>query len=321
MIEREILNKIEENDSIIITRHIRPDSDALGSTLALREILRDSYPEKNIKVINSDFSPSLSFLGEEDKSVDDCVYKKSLIIVLDTATMDRVSNKKIGLSENIIKIDHHPNVEHFGTIEWVEDFRSSASEMISSFAFNLNLKVTKKSATLLYSGIVADSGDFRYSSVSPQTFRIAASLLEKGVDIEMVNTLLALRDYDYLKFTSFALSLIKKTKHGVLYMYVDQNTQKEWKLTREEASDTVDFMANVKGCICWLSFIENEDKTIRVRLRSRFMRVDEIASSFHGGGHDKASGATCYTKKEMKELIKRADEECKKYKIENTDWK
>ena len=103
-IKRNILNKIKENDKIFIFRHFRPDGDAVGSTKGLAEILKLSFPDKKIFLQNADFSDYMSFLGGEDELLPDEEYKDALGIVLDTATQERISNKKYILCKEIIKI-------------------------------------------------------------------------------------------------------------------------------------------------------------------------------------------------------------------------
>ena len=117
-IKLKILNKIKEYNRIIICRHIRPDGDAAGSTLGLRRILRLTYPQKEIYVINDDYSRDMAFLGEEDAQREDSFYTGALIIVIDTGSEDRVSNSRLGLAKEMIVIDHHIEREPYGAISW-----------------------------------------------------------------------------------------------------------------------------------------------------------------------------------------------------------
>ena len=143
-----ILDKIKENDKIIIFRHFRPDGDAVGSTKGLASILRLTYPEKKIYLQNADYSDYLEFLGEEDKPLSDEEYADALGIVLDTATAKRISNKKFSLCRELIKIDHHIPVESYAATEWVEEERSSTCEMVAHFydTFKDQLKIDGEAA-------------------------------------------------------------------------------------------------------------------------------------------------------------------------------
>ncbi len=317
-----ILDKIKEYDSIIIFRHKRPDGDATGSTKGLQRILKLTYPEKQILLINSDYADYVSFLGAEDGDVSDDVYAKSLGIIVDTATSDRISNKKYKLCREIVKIDHHIPVESYGSYEWVEEHRSSACEMIAAFylAFRDELKIDSEAATYIYCGMVTDSGRFRYREVSGETMRAAGALLDVGVDTDSLFANLYMKEYHTFKFEAYVLKNMKITENGVAYIYVDKKMQKKFSLTQEEASAVVSYLDSIKGSLIWLAFIDNDDKSIRVRLRSRFVTVSEVANNYHGGGHACAAGATVYSKAEMKRLISDCDARLKEYKENNTGW-
>ena len=318
----EILEKIKEYDSIVIGRHFRPDGDAVGSTMGLGRIISLTFPEKKVYLSNNDKSDYMAFLGDISQSVDEKIIKESLVIVIDTATRDRVSDERILEGREIIKIDHHIPVDPYGHISWVEDWRSSASEMIASF-YEANascLKIDATAATMIYAGMVTDSGRFRFSSTSSETLRLAGVMVGKGVDVERLQANLDLNDYNFYKYQADVFSKINMTENGVAWLYVDSAMQEKWNLTREDAGESVGFMSGIKGSICWLAFIENGDGTIRVRLRSRFMTVNGVAEKYHGGGHDRASGATCYSKEEMEALIKDADKATKEFKESGEYW-
>lgn len=321
-IMKQILEKIKEYDKIIIFRHFRPDGDAIGSTMGLREILRASFPEKTVLVLNADMSDYLAFLGGEDAPIADEEYADALAIIVDTGTADRASNKKFTLCREVVKIDHHIDDKPYGDISWVEVFRSSSCEMIVKFydTFRDELKMTKEAAHYLYCGMVTDSGRFRFRSVSGETLRLAGILLDVGVDIDTLYAQLYLKDFDSLKLESYVYEKMQMTESGVAYIYVDRAMQERFGLTQEEASAVVSHLENIRGSLIWIAFIDNKDGSIRVRLRSRFVTVNELASKYHGGGHDCASGATCYSQEEMQALIADAEALHAKYKAENEGW-
>lgn len=318
-IKKSILTKIKEYDKIVISRHIRPDGDAVGSTKGLKRILELTYPNKEILLINEDYCDYVAFLGTEDEQISDEYYKDALQIVIDTGTIDRVSNKKITLAKEIIKIDHHVDNLPYGDISWVEDFRSSACEMIVDFyeTFKDELKLDKEAALDLYTGMVTDSGRFRYSETNGDTLRLAAVLLDTGIDTQTLYARLYLEDFDYLKFQSYVFGKMQMTDNGVAYLYVDDAMQKKFNLTNEQASNTVSLISEIKGCIIWIAFIDNPDGTIRVRLRSRFVTINKLAEKYNGGGHACASGATVHSAEEMQALLKDADDIIKEYKANN----
>lgn len=317
-----ILNKIKEYDRIILVRHIRPDGDCVGATLGFKYLLKESFPNKEIKVYANDYIDYLDFLGKEDDDESIEKYEGALIIALDTAVSDRISNSNYCKSKELIKIDHHIEVDKYGDINWVDDSRSSCCEMIVEFydTFKDELKMPLESATALYTGIISDSGRFKFSSVNGNTLRLSAILLDKGIDIETIAAHLYLKDFNVYQLQGDMLKSAKITENGVAYIYVTEDIQKKYNLSLSDASSMISVIDSIKGSLIWLAFIDNPDGTIRVRLRSRFMTVNQIASKHHGGGHDKASGATCYSKEEMEELIKEADIEIKKYKESHNDW-
>ena len=323
-VKQAILQKIKEYDSICIFRHIRNDGDCVGATKGLQAILRATFPEKNIYLIDDDHSQHLAFLGPEDEEIDDSVYARSLGIVLDTATSNRISNKKFTLCKEIVKIDHHIPVEDYGVLNWVEEDRSSACEMVVDFydTFKDELVITKDAAKYLYTGMVTDSGRFRYEGVCGRTMRCAAILLDQGIDTETLFANLYLDDFSYLKFKAYMYEHMNITENGVAYLHVTQEMKERFGLSDEDASASVSMMDQIKGSLCWLAFIDSskEPGTIRVRLRSRFMTVNQIAEQFHGGGHACASGATVYSEEEKMALIEMADAAIKEYKETHEGW-
>lgn len=321
-IKKKILDKIKQYDRIVITRHFRPDGDAIGSTKGLAKILKLSLPQKEVYVLNEDSSQYLAFLGGEDAPIDDEKYADALVIVCDTATTDRISNKKYALGKELIKIDHHIDVKPYGDLSWVEEERSSLCEMIADFwlTFKDELKIDEEAATCIFTGMVTDSGRFKFSSVDGDTMRRAAALLDVGINTEWIYSNLNLDEFDVFKFEAYVYKKMKISKNGVAYIYVDKAMQKKFKLSNEQASNVVSYLDGIKGAIVWLAFIQNASGSIRVRLRSRFVTINALAEKYGGGGHDKASGATVHSKKEMKQMLSDADELVKNYKENNTGW-
>ena len=321
-IKKRILDKIESYDTIIVSRHIRPDGDAIGSTKGLTKLLRDTYPDKKIYLVNDDYSDYLAFLGGEDE-VSDEVYDGALLIVVDTGTEDRISNKNYKKAKEIIKIDHHIDDMPYGDISWVEDFRSSACEMIADFylTFKDRLKMSPEAATYIYLGMVTDSGRFRYEGVTGETMRIAGAILDCGVNTEKLFANLYVDELETLKLKSYVYDNIKITKNGVAYIYMSEKVQKKFNLTLEAASDVVGELSAIRGSLIWIAFIDNKAKNnIRVRLRSRFLGVNELGNKYHGGGHKMAAGATVFSKEEMKALIEDADRLLGEYKATHGGW-
>lgn len=323
-IMQKILEKIKCYDRIFLFRHVRNDGDCVGATKGLKAILKATWPEKEVYLIDKDTSAYLAFLGPEDEPVPEEMYKDALGIVLDTASENRISNKNYKLCKEVIKIDHHIPLENYGVLAWVEEARSSTCEMIVAFyeAFRDELVLNSEAATYLYTGMVTDSGRFKYDGVSGNTMRCAGTLLDVGVNTDLLFARLYLEAFEYLKFKAEIYRRMQITPNGVAYIYIDKAMQEEFGLTLEMASACVGTLDSIRGCISWAAFIENGDEqgSIRVRLRSRFVHINSIAEKHNGGGHACASGATVYSLEEMRQLLDETDALVKEYKQKHEDW-
>ncbi len=319
---QQILDKIKSYDRIIITRHKRPDGDAIGSSKGLAGILRATFPQKEIYVQTEDSSNYLAFLNADEPTIADELYQDALLIVTDTANLQRISNSKVHLAKEIVKIDHHIDISPYGNVSWVEDERSSCSEMIAYFYYHFRdqLKLDVQTATFIYTGMVTDSGRFRYESTTGETMRLAGMLMDAGINTEWLFANLYLQEFDSFKFESYVHEKMKMTPNGVTYIHVDEKMQQKFDLNLEQASEAVSFMNAIKGSLCWLAFIDCPDGTIRVRLRSRFMEINKLAEKYGGGGHQCTCGATLTDKKQIKKLVADADKMVAEYKATHEGW-
>ena len=318
---KEILDAIKANDKIAIFRHFRPDGDAVGSTKGLAAILRLSFPEKDIRVINADYSDYLAFTGTEDTADDDFL-SKALGIAVDTATAKRLSSDRYKLCPMLVKIDHHIPVEDYGHINWVDEHKSSACEMIAEFYYACRdeLKIDKEAATYIYLGMVTDSGRFRYESVSGDTMRYAGMLLDQGVETETLYAQLYMKEIELFRFESYVYKHMKLTESGVAYIHITKRVKKKLGLSNEDASTAVSYLDTIKGSLIWMALIDSDDGATRVRLRSRFVTINKLAEKYSGGGHACAAGATVHNKAELKALIADADALLRDYKANNEGW-
>lgn len=323
-IKKAILDKIKEYNKIFLFRHIRNDGDCVGATKGLKEIITATWPEKSVYIIDTELAKYLEFMGPEDEEVDDSEYAEALGIVLDTASEARISNPKYKLCKELIKIDHHIPLEAYGDIIWVEEERSSCCEMVVDFymSFKDTLVLNNAAATHLYTGMVTDSGRFKYDGVTGDTLRCAAELLDVGIKTDILFARLYLEAFEYLKFKAHIYNRMQITENGVAYIYIDRAMQEEFNLSLEQASACIGNLDSIRGCIAWIAFIETGDEknTIRVRLRSRFCHINGVAENHNGGGHACASGATVYSKEEVEQLLKETDEVVREYKANNADW-
>lgn len=306
-----IQQAIEEYNTIIIHRHVRPDPDALGSQAGLREIIKASYPEKQVYVVGED-DPSLTFLVQMEE-IADSVYQNALVIICDTANTARIADDRYTLGDKIIKIDHHPNVDPYGDIRWVDTTASSTSEMIYDFYKHAEgLTMNADAARLLYGGIVGDTGRFLFPSTTKKTLQYAADLVTYDFDrtklydgiYNVKDNIARMRGYILQNFTlDNGLSVIK-LKRDIL---------DEYKISPLETGQLVGTLGEVEGILAWVFFIEEEDQ-IRVRLRSKGPVINEVAAKYNGGGHPLASGASIYSWEEALDVVHDLRETIVKYK-------
>ena len=323
-VKQKILNKIREYDTIFLFRHVRNDGDCVGATKGMKSLITATWPDKQVYIIDTETAKYLEFMGPEDAEMPDEAYAQALGIVLDTASQARISNKKYTLCKELIKIDHHIPLEPYGDLQWVEEERSSCCEMVVDFyqTFRDQLVLNSEGATHLYTGMVTDSGRFKYDGVTGETLRCAAALLDVGVDTQTLYARLYLEAFEYLKFKAAIYERMQITPNGVAYIFVDKAMQEEFSLNLEQSSAVIGNLDAIRGCISWIAFIEtgDEQNAIRVRLRSRFVHINGVAEKYHGGGHACASGATVYSLDEMDALLRDTDALVKEYKETHEGW-
>lgn len=286
---KNILKSIKKYDTIMIHGHEHPDGDCLGSQIGLKDIIESSFPNKKVYVVgeNSDY---VSFLGQTDEVTDD-MYKGALAIIVDLANSERASDKRYELADYKIRIDHHVFIEKFADYEYIESDCSSCSEIIVSFLKKFKLKMTKKGAIALYTGIITDTGRFRFDSVKPRTHEMTAILLKYGVNPQEIDNNLVSDTFEVLKLKGYVLSNFKYTEDGLAYIKITRDVIEKYNVTDEQAANLVNMLGTIKGILVWFLVIEYEDGTIKVRIRSKGPAVNEFAAKYNGGGHMKASGA------------------------------
>lgn len=311
---QKILEKIKEFDTIIIHRHKRPDGDCIGSQFGLKYFIEDNFPNKKVYAVGDNVPEFLSFNGKSDSIIDE-LYNEALVFVVDTSVKDRICDERYINGKFIIKIDHHDDSEEFGDIQYVDVTSPACCQIITLLLNEWNLPISKRSATALYTGLVTDTGRFQFRGVDKRTFTAAGILTDTNIDITYIYNQLGLKEMNSLRLEAYLYKNMKVTPNGVIYMYFSKRIMKKFNVTCEEAAALVSCMSNIKGHPFWITFVEYPEN-IRVRLRSRIISINEIGKKYHGGGHLQAAGATVYSKKEAKELLKDADMWLKKCKEE-----
>ena len=307
-----ILNKIKQYDTIIIHGHKRPDGDCYGAQFGLKNIISNSFPKKKVYVVGekSDF---VDFIGQIDVITDD-TYLNALSIVVDTAVEDRISDSRYKLGKEIIKIDHHIPVDNYGDMWWVDTTFPSCAQMIAYFyyKFKNELTLTKDGAIALYTGIVTDTGRFRFRGVSKITHQLAGLLIEKGVDVEEIDLLLGKETLEMISLKGYVYSNFVTAK-GFVYLKMTRDVIDKYNVTDEQAASMVGLIGGIEGYPVWALFIEYPNE-IRIRLRSNGPTIDKLANKYGGGGHAKASGARLDSWKDLPKFIADVEQVVKEYK-------
>lgn len=311
-----ILNKIKEYNRIMIHGHIRPDGDCYGSQFGLKDIIKTSFPEKEVYVVG-EICNYVSFLGTPDNISDD-MYQGALAICVDCASGERLSDQRYKMADFVIKIDHHIVVDSYGDINLVKDEKPACTEIIFDLynEFKDELKIAEQGAKALYTGLVTDTGRFRFDSVSSNTFKVAASLLDLGVKVDEIDNLLSVETLEVMKFKGYVLSHFKLTKEGFAYVVVKKEVVEKYNISYEDAANQVNVISTLPDYPVWALIIEYPNE-IRVRLRSRGPAIDALANQYGGGGHAKASGCHLDSFDDLKQFVKDTNQVVKKYKILN----
>lgn len=308
-----IIEAIKSYETIIIHRHVRPDPDAYGSQAGLKEMIVHSFPDKKVYIVGEE-DPSLEFLTKMD-DISDHVYKNALVIACDTANAARISDQRYVMGDKLIKIDHHPNVDEFGDIMWVDTSASSTSEMIYDLyqtAEQDGFKLSDEAARLIYTGIVGDTGRFLFPSTTKKTFQHAAELVTYDFDrSSLYDGIYNIKD-NMARLRGYILQHFELSDSGMSTIKLSKNLLDEFGVSPMETGQLVGVLGDIEGIKAWVFFIEEGD-LIRVRLRSKGPAVNEIANKYNGGGHPMASGASVSSWEETKKVMKDLDKACLNY--------
>lgn len=287
-----LVDAIKKYDRIIIHRHSHPDGDALGSQLGLRQLIKDNYPGKTVYVVGDAAGRYAFMAGSAMDEIPDSAYDGALTIVLDSATEELVSDKRFKLAALTARVDHHLYCETFTELEDIDTSYESASGMVAQLAREQGWTVSRIAAEAIFTGMVTDSGRFRYDSTSARTFELAAMLAAAGIDTEEIYRNLYARDLESVKRQSEFIRKIRIFEDScVAYIY---NTAEEVRATGLEpeaiSRGMVNIMSDIKGIDIWVNFTEKDDFVL-CELRSSRYNINPVAVKYGGGGHKKASGA------------------------------
>ena len=287
-----ILALICAYDTIIIHRHNKPDGDAMGSQIGLKHILMENFPEKKIYAVGDD----PRFFGFMDDSkmdeIPDSTYENALAIILDCGAAALISDDRWKTAAKTARMDHHIFCETIANEEVVDTSYESCCGMVADFAKQSGLKLTPIAAKSLYTGIVTDSGRFRYDGTTSRTHSLVSWLLEQKFDTNQVFRNLYADSYESKKLKAQFILKIQFTPGNTAYIYTTKEELSQYNADLFTISrGMTNTMADMKGVDIWANFTETENGVL-CELRSSVHTIQPIAVKYGGGGHAKACGAT-----------------------------
>ena len=287
-----ILQEIQSRDTIILHRHNRPDGDAMGSQIGLKHILKENFPNKNIYAVGDDAG---FFTFMDDALMDDIpdsTYEGAIAIILDCGGVNIISDDRYRLAARTCRIDHHIFSGRIADVEVIDTSFESCCGMITQLAAKSGLKLNKTAAKSLYTGMVTDSGRFRYDSTSPRTFRLASLLLEQEFNTDEIFRNLYADTYENKKQKAQFLLRAQFTAKRIAYVITTKEELSAMNMSTFTVSRAmVNTLADIKGTEIWANFTET-DEGIFCELRSVNRNIQPVAVKYGGGGHPKACGRT-----------------------------
>ena len=305
---KEIFKLIKKYNNIVIARHIGADPDALGSQFALKELIKENFNDKKVYAVGSTAS-KFRFMGILDKP-EALNLKETLLIVLDTPDKKRIDGiEELSEYGSVVKIDHHPFVEEYADIEYIEEC-SSTSQLIFKFVLENKLKMNQKIAENIYLGIVGDTDRFLHDYTTNETIELVSKLLNMtNIDFTNLYASLYSRPLSEVKFQGYIYQNLEITKNKVAYIKLTDDILKQYEVDSASAGNMINDLKYVNEILVWVFFSEDTKmEVIKANIRSRGPVINEVASKFGGGGHKYASGARLKSWTDADNLIKELDE-------------
>lgn len=297
---KKILQAIKDAKNILITSHKDPDADSIGSILGLSDAIKSV--NKNIRLVCKDEVPEyLSFLKGSQKIIktdfsEFDFSKFNLVFALDSSRWSQVvgAEPEYDFSDSkVIVIDHHASNAGYGTINLVDKTSTSTCEIIYKLLQDLKLPITKDSAEAILTGMIGDTGSFRYPGLSAETFAIASDLIKKGAKRDKINFELYFNvEFNEIKYLSAILDkAVLDTKNKIIWSAISNEIYK--KFDEPEGSNFAGvFFQTIKDTEIGVFMVEKEKDILDVSFRSRkSIDASKIAVELGGGGHKKAAGA------------------------------
>lgn len=310
-----IYKQIKKYNTIVIARHIGADPDALGSQLALKELILNTFPNKKVYAIGS-YSSKFRYMGNLDKIEDDTELSNCLLISLDTPDIKRIDGASPDDYASVIKIDHHPFIEKYADIELIDDTASSTCQLLLELIYATKFKLTKSIAEKLYTGIAADTDRFLHPYTTIKTFSLVTRMLkESNIDFPSLYKPLYTRPLAETKFQGYICENLKTTENGVGYIKIDDELIKEYGVDTGTAGSIINNLKYIDEIIVLIFLTEDKKSNlIKANIRSDGPIINDLASIYGGGGHKYASGARLISWDQADNLINDLDKLTKEYK-------
>ena len=303
-----IVEKIKAYDRIIIHRHSHPDGDALGSQIGLKHLIIKNYPGKEV-LMAGDEAGRYAFMNDSQMDeIPDSAYEGALAVILDTSAPHLISDDRYKLAAETLRLDHHIFVEKIADTEVTDTSFESCCGLVTALAMEAGWYLSPVAAQSLYTGMVTDSGRFRYDSTTARTFRLASFLREQPFDVNEIYRCLYADDFEMMKLRAKFVLKVQFTEKNVAYIYTDKEELSSLNADLFSISrGMVGVMADIRGVDIWANFTETE-KGVLCELRSSRFNINPIAVKYGGGGHAKASGATLKNKEEAMMMLADLDQ-------------
>ncbi|MBR4672014.1 MAG: bifunctional oligoribonuclease/PAP phosphatase NrnA [Bacilli bacterium] len=315
---KQIYEEIKKYNTIVIARHIGVDPDALGSQFALKEAINLNFPDKLVYAVGSKSSRYNYFPKLDRYEMTD--NQNVLLIVVDTPDKKRVDINRLDTFPNVCKIDHHPLIDNFGGIEYIDTKASSASELVLRFFKENNVEINKNIAEFLYYGIASDTNRFLFNT-DYNTFQIVSDLIkEYDIDVEELYSHLYARPFSEVRFQGYISENLTLTENGFAYVIISNDTLLKYGVDASSAGNMVNNFNNIDEVVAWATISEDvKNGLFKFNIRSRGPVVNNIAERYNGGGHALASGARVKTMEEVQLLINELDNICRVYNEKEGD--
>ena len=293
----------------MITSHIRPDGDGIGSGLSLYWMLRSMGKEAEV-VLRDRVPPAYNVLpGSELVVVQDDIttdYDAAFIIECSDVSRPGLPGLK---NQFVVNIDHHSTTLPFGDINWIDSTAAAVGEMIYNLCKALGLEVTKEIAECIYTALLTDTGSFHFSNTTERTLKIASELVRRGAEPARISQALFYSyPYSKIKLLGLVLSGIERDESGrIAWVVMDREMMYEAEASEEDSDGIVNHALSIDEVEAVAFFKELAEGMYRVSLRSKNKyNVAKVAETFGGGGHRNAAG--CRIEGDLEDVKRRVIE-------------